>query len=74
MPLDAVIGSPACDFDSKPVAAVSITAKKQSYQKTKMKLPMITQQSNLKDAGIGNGAKRPSSTCSLHTEQIMPKS
>eukprot|EP00957_Ditylum_brightwellii_P196143 14944915-Ditylum_brightwellii.AAC.1 len=33
---------------------------------------MITQQSNLNEAGIGNGAKRPSSTCSVHMEQIVP--
>eukprot|EP00957_Ditylum_brightwellii_P023593 1780748-Ditylum_brightwellii.AAC.1 len=35
MPLKAVIGSPPYDFTSKPVAVVSITAKKQSDQKNK---------------------------------------
>jgi len=57
MPLGAVIESPTRDFNSKPVAVVSITAKKQSDQKSKMKLLMITQQSNFNEAGIGMGQK-----------------
>eukprot|EP00957_Ditylum_brightwellii_P165693 12613886-Ditylum_brightwellii.AAC.1 len=63
MPLDAVIGSPMHDFDSKSVAVVSITSKKQSDQKAKMILLMFAQQSDLTQAGIGNGAKGTNSTC-----------
>eukprot|EP00957_Ditylum_brightwellii_P122094 9311527-Ditylum_brightwellii.AAC.1 len=70
MPLNAVIGLPMHDFDSKPVAAVSITAKKQSDQKTKTILLVITQQSDLTQAGIGKRAKGKSLMCQLDMKQI----
>eukprot|EP00957_Ditylum_brightwellii_P166241 12655986-Ditylum_brightwellii.AAC.1 len=46
MPLDAMIGSPMRDFDSKQVDVVPIPAKKQSDQKAKMTLLVSTQQSD----------------------------